>query len=448
MGSLFTGFWLLGWLTAPGLWRANAVMLFTFAAALALASVLRKHQVAGDLIATTSSNKKVGPVLAMAGLGISACVFCIGPTAVWRHSGIGAGRIGVNALTDADDRQAWAETERRSVRWEYEGKEASVALKASDAWSFSINGKIDGNAVLDASTQIMLGLLGAIIHPDPKRCLVVGLGTGETGGWLASVDRVEHVDIVEIEPGLMEVARVCSSVNRDVLNQDKANILFEDAREVLLTRQTKYDLIVSEPSNPYRVGIANLFTREFYRGCTQRMNPDAVFVQWLQAYEVDWETVLTVLCTLRQEFASVEVWQSRSDDLLLVCHRRPVAYDDKRIVERLNDEAIAEGIKRAWRVEDSLDFWARHVLNAAGVDRLIDGLDLINTDDHNLIEFGFARTLGRTSDFSLPELSIRAIAEGLDQPRLVAGAFDSERLLSFRQVMYGVASERPFLPPR
>jgi len=51
-------------------------------------------------------------------------------------------------------------------------------------------------------TQITLGILPALLHPKPEKCLVVGLGTGETAGWLAEVDSVKQVDIVEIEPAV------------------------------------------------------------------------------------------------------------------------------------------------------------------------------------------------------------------------------------------------------
>ncbi len=91
--------------------------------------------------------------------------------------------------------------------WEADGRELSVALSISDDISFVVNGKVDGSFVGDASTQVMLGLVGAVLHPDPRRCLVVGLGTGESAGWLADVSQIERVDVVELEPAIAEVAR-------------------------------------------------------------------------------------------------------------------------------------------------------------------------------------------------------------------------------------------------
>ena len=73
---------------------------------------------------------------------------------------------------------------------------------------------------------------------------------------------MERVDVVELEPAILEVARYCAPVNRNVLNNPKVRMQIGDAREVLLTTKERYDIIFSEPSNPYRAGVASLFTRE------------------------------------------------------------------------------------------------------------------------------------------------------------------------------------------
>src|SRR5260370_11421917 len=147
-----------------------------------------------------------------------------------------------------------------------------------------MNGMCDGNAVKDADTQIMLGLIGGALHPQPRTAVVVGLGTGETAGWLADVASIEQVDVVELEPAMREMASRCRVVNRDVLSNPKVRLIFNDAREVLLTTGGRYDLIFFEPSNPYRSGIANLFTREFYLSRHDRLNDGGRFVQVLPAY--------------------------------------------------------------------------------------------------------------------------------------------------------------------
>ena len=114
----------------------------------------------------------------------------------------------------------------------------------------------------------------------------MGLGTGSTAGWLADVPGVERVDVVELEPAVAEVARRCAPVNRNALANPRLRLFFGDAREHLLTTRERYDLVVSEPSNPYRAGIASLFSREFYRAVASRLEEGGLFLQWVQAYEV------------------------------------------------------------------------------------------------------------------------------------------------------------------
>ena len=124
-----------------------------------------------------------------------------------------------------------------------------------------MNGKSDGSALrrrADAGDG-RAGRRGA-----PSRCpaaaLVIGLGTGSTAGWLAQVPSIERVDVVELEPAVAEVARLCALVNRDCLGNPRIHLHVGDGRELLLTSRQQYDIVFSEPSNPYRVGVSSLFT--------------------------------------------------------------------------------------------------------------------------------------------------------------------------------------------
>ena len=209
LGSLAGGFGLIPLLSAPGSWLAVAALL----GLLALAAIVLLVR-----------SECLGWSMAAAGLSIVMTLLCLsakGPTAVWRHAGIGAGRAGLTERTPNGIR-AWMNSERRAIVWEADGIECSVAVsKSNDGLAFFVNGKSDGNAVYDAATGIMLGLLGAWLHPQPESGLVIGLGTGETAGWLAEVPSVKRVDVVEIEPALDKMAEMCAPANFDVLHHPK-----------------------------------------------------------------------------------------------------------------------------------------------------------------------------------------------------------------------------------
>ena len=129
--------------------------------------------------------------LAPVGIGVLAVsvLSFIGPTAVWRHSDVGAGRARLPKPWTENAKIMWENLERHEIVWEADGVEAGVAIAVESGLSFMVNGKCDGNAIHDASTQICLGRSPAALHPHPETCFVVGLGTEETAGWLGKIPR-------------------------------------------------------------------------------------------------------------------------------------------------------------------------------------------------------------------------------------------------------------------
>src|SRR5262249_53524481 len=259
VGSLAGGFGLLPWLSATGVWRfASGCLLILGLGAVTLAV----HQ---------GVRRRIAPALALtaATVGLLASV---GPTALWRHSGVGAGRSGIDTIVSRNQLRSWRNGAQRSVVWAGDGVESSVALAIQPSgYAFLVNGKSDGSTRGDTSTMVMTGMIGAILGPKPRRSLVIGLGTGASAGWLAAIPSMERVDVVELEPLILAVARACQPVNQDVMSNPKVHITVADARERLLTASDRYDLIVSQPSNPFRAGIASLFTREYYDAARNRL---------------------------------------------------------------------------------------------------------------------------------------------------------------------------------
>ena len=170
------------------------------------------------------------------------------------------------------------------------------------------------------------------------------------------------------------------------------HIAIGDARETLLTSHETYDIIASEPSNPYRAGVASLYTREYYQAIRDRLAQDGIFLQWLQAYDVDNQTVRTVYATLGSVFPEVETWELEVNDLLLVASRKKINHDIAQIRERLKQEPFRSAFANAWRAVDAEGVFA-HFVARGSLARAIAFVDKdqLNTDDLNVIEFGFAR---------------------------------------------------------
>ena len=438
LGSLCTGFLLMPRLTAPGAWR-YAVWLLVL---LGLAAV------GLQLVALPRLRARLLGVV-LPGLGALAALWMVlaplGPTAVWRHSPIGAGRSDdLVADKSPNGMRAALYERRRAVSWEADGRESSVALYSLNDVSFLVNGKSDGAAVLDGGTQVMGGLLGALLQKGRVRqALVIGLGTGSTAGWLGRLPDIERVDVIELEPAILNVARACAPVNAGVLDNPKVHIFIGDAREVLLTTPRHYDLVFSEPSNPYRAGVASLFTREFYQAVRERLQPDGVFVQWLQAYEIDAPTIRTVYATVSSVFPSVDSWRTKDSDLILLAREADLPLEVPQVRARVAEEPYRSALMAVWRVSTLEGVLAHYVAQpsfARAVAKLA-GPRAVNTDDRNLLEYSFPRALGGTDEFRVLELRTAAVKRDEQWPVMsglgaAGGAIDWEQLqdelISFR----------------
>ncbi len=409
VGSLAGGFGLIPLLSATGAWRFVVVVLV--ALGLAATTLAWRRMRRGGLLAPAAA---LAAALAMAFLPD-------GPTAAWRHSGIGAGRNDTG-WSSPNALQAWLHEQRAALRWQADGVESSVAVvRFRQGLAFVINGKNDGHSMGDASTMVMSGIVGAWLHPDPKQALVIGLGTGETAGWLGAIPSMQRVDVFELEPRVLEVARDCAVMNQQVLSNRRVHVTLGDARELLLVSRKKYDLISSEPSNPYRAGVASLFTQEYYRAVAARLAEQGLFLQWVQAYEVDGATLRTVYATLASVFPSVQTWEIGPDDLLLVASRETSALQVPRLRERLRQEPYATAARDFWHASTLEGFLGQYLASPAVARAVaLRNRGIVNTDDLNYVEFGFARSLGLRFS-AAGEVLETARARGEDRPA-IAGA--------------------------
>lgn len=404
-GSLAGGFGLLPLLSAPGVWRATSLLLVFLGVAAAL--VGRRHV----------SGRRGLVVPASLTVATLALLATSGPTAGWRHGGIGAGRAQLQ-LTSPNAVRDWLHEQRRSIQWEGDGFESSVAVKVVGAGdALVINGKIDGNARSDAPTMIMSGLLGAFVHPHPRNALVIGLGSGTTAGWLADVPGIERVDVVEIERLVLRMAEDSAPVNRGAMKNPRLHVSIGDAREVLLVARDTYDIVFSQPSNPYRAGVASLFTQEFYEAVNRRLAAGGVFVQWVQAYEIDGKTLRTIYATMASVFPEIQTWQAGPGDLVLVATREPMRHDAAALRARLRQEPYRTGVDVAWRVDDLEGVLAHYVAGPSFARALAaNEKGILNNDDRNIVEFGFARTVGQSQLEILEELRRVSAGRGDNVP--------------------------------
>ena len=223
----------------------------------------------------------------------------------------------------------------------------------------------------------------------------------------------------------MHVAEVCSPVNHDVLRDPKVHLVLGDGREFLLTTRATYDLVVSEPSSPYRAGVASLFTRDFYRAAVSRLAEGGIFLQWVQAYEVDAQTVRTIYATLGEVFPVVESWEVQLGNLLLTGGRQAEPDDLTRLATLVETEPYRSALALSWGVAGIEGLYSGFIADGRLAAALRDGeRGRVNTDDRTLIEFEFARSVGRAGLFDAEDLFALAVARGNGRPPLAGATVD------------------------
>ena len=148
----------------------------------------------------------------------------------------------------------------------------------------------------DMSTQKLLAHLPMLYNPAAKSALLVGYGSGVTAA-SALVHPIESLDIVEISEAVIETSSLFSSVNLNALDDSRSNLYVDDAKTFLHLTKNKYDIVISEPSNPWIAGIGNLFSVEFYKEVKEHLNSGGVIAQWFHSYEMDNKTLQLIIRT-------------------------------------------------------------------------------------------------------------------------------------------------------
>src|SRR3989442_6381498 len=274
-----------------------------------------------------------------------------------------------------------------------EGPNATVSVwEGESGRSLRVNGKVDASDRGDMDTQIMIGLAPVVARPGATSAFLIGQGTGVTTRVLAIVPGMTRVKVVEIEPAVLQMDSFFLRVNDSVLTRPNVHAVVDDARSALQLDRDRYDVIVSEPSNPWVAGIATLYTPEFFRIAKTRLADDGVFCQWIQLYQLPLPIVAGIVRSLRQVFPDVHVWFGGTADLVVLASPRPITYDRQWLGQLLGPGGQLYTPGREWLSLESQDqYFGRMLLGDSGVTRLLGRATFNHTDDQPRLEFGAAR---------------------------------------------------------
>jgi len=224
----------------------------------------------------------------------------------------------------------------------------------------STNGKPDasympekGNPSGDEPTMVLLGALPLLVKPDAQNAAIIGMGAGMSADVMLTSTTLKRVDVIEIEAAMIEGARMFGKASERVFTDPRSHIHIDDAKSYFAAHKTRYDLIISEPSDTWVSGVSSLFTDEFYRRMRKHLTDDGVLVQWVATYTSSPNLVASKMQALGKNFADYRIYAA-TDGVMVV-----IAKATGKLPEldpnAMNNQALAAEMTRVgWKTIDDV----------------------------------------------------------------------------------------------
>ena len=272
-----------------------------------------------------------------------------------------------------------------------EGEYSTISVvedKESRARTIYMNGFSTAtvSSLFSGSTYMQaMGFVPMMLHPMPKKVLVIGFGTGNTLGTVSLFPGTE-VHGVEIDKDVLKFSKWFSQWNHDVLSRPNTKMFIQDGRAFLKWSESNYDVIIMEPMSPLQAGVVNLYSKEFYELALSRLKENGLLVQWLPLHLVGPEDARSITNTFHKVFPEFSVWNSfLTRIVMLVGSRKPVVLDKKHF-ETLMDNSEIQQIANEMKVSSFLDFADFYITEGKRLSPFLRGAGEI-TDDSPLLEF-------------------------------------------------------------
>ena len=297
--------------------------------------------------------------------------------------------------------------ENTDVLYYAEGIESTVSVievKGGEQ-SFLTNGRIEASSHLQGQQHLLtLGHLPMLLNRNPKRVLVLGLGSGMTLGATSIHPSVEQVTLAEIEPKVLGAARTFEEYNHHVLDNPNVKIVFNDGRNFLLTTKEKFDVITADPIHPWFRGAGYLYTTQYFNLAAAHLQPGGMICQWLPVYELTTQDLQSVVRTFQGHFKFTLMWLTHNDAELLGSNS-PILIDERDLERRIAEPAIAGDLKKVM-MGSAADLLSYYVMGTEGMKRFGQA-GILNTDDNLHLEFSAPFSIATPS---VMEANVNAIA--------------------------------------
>lgn len=367
----------------------------------------------------------------------------------WNLSQMTLGVFRVSIAKDVLNPETWGEPD---LVFYHDGLSTTVSVERwGHHYALKNNGKVDASNGDDIPTQVMVGGYPLLMHQNGPRNLdvaIIGFGSGMTVGTTLKFP-VRSVQVVELERSIPDASRYFQDVNNleyplpdfPFVRMPRLEVINDDGRNYLAATNRQFDIIMSEPSNPWITGVSDLFTVDHFSIAKQRLRPGGIYCQWVQLYELSPENIKTIYRTIASQFRYAVVFaaENMSSDTVVLGSDSPLPLDLNRVRRAYEIPGIAAEMERA-HIHSPFDVFSRVLL--ANREEILDYTQLeyhrvhddwiadpassnagtcpagqcrrdpapLNTDDNALIEFaapkdliGFMRYEGYLSNIYSPE---------------------------------------------
>jgi spermidine synthase len=309
--------------------------------------------------------------------------------------GLGAGRWDPRILTAAPFMMRGSSSAPREIVYYGEGVDVTVTVEhpkdAPQALTLRVNGKPDASTVVnDMVTMLLLGHLPALVQPESKSACMVGLGSGISLAALACHPSFERLDCVEISDDVIKAAACFAPFTYNVLERDpRVHMILADGRNHLLFTDQVYDLVITQPSNPWMAGVSNLFTREYFELGKRRLSKNGVMAVWLQGYKSSVEDFQMIVRTLFDVFEHVSLWELAEQDFLMLASTEPQHINYADFERRFRVPTVRADLYRV-SIRQPADVLARYITSDTPLREWVQAAP-VHTDDNALLEFSAPR---------------------------------------------------------
>ena len=294
-----------------------------------------------------------------------------------------------------------------------------------------VNTKPDASNTNDLDTQLLMAHAPLLLATDARKVLIIGYGSGITAG-SALRHPIDQADIVEISPAVVRAGHLFEGDNYQVLQDTRAHTYIEDGQSFLRTAPNRYDIIISQPPNPWIAGVGGLFTVDYFQSARDRLTAHGLFAFWFHAYEQSDESVGLIIRTVAAIFPHVMLFADNDlGNLIAVASTSPIEPNFTKMEHRYQTPGVKQDLARLG-ISNLAGFLSHHRLSQSQFAAL-SGSGSVNTVEHQRLEYMAPRSFfQRDNSFLLEQYD-----------PLIKGTPARNEILLDRYISYRAMTDEP-----